>query len=196
VDIYDIYKLRHIAQSVDFDQYYRKPILPEQKVNDLKLVYIYAESLEKTYFDESIFPNLVNNLKNLKDQSIEFTDIHQVVGTGWTMAGIIASQCSVPLFASSGSNTMSGSDIFLSGAECLGNVLKKFDYHLVSMQGSSADFSGIKQFYTTHSFDEIYGREELENKLDDKKYMNNPNFLSGADNTLFHYNIFYRSRYQ
>ena len=121
LDLYHIYKIRYPAQSYDFKQYYTKPNLQNiLKTKDLNLVYIYAESLEQTYFDETIFPGLLPNLKQLKNKSIEFTDINQVHGTGWTIGGITASQCSIPLFTVSSGNSLGNMNTFLSGAECLG----------------------------------------------------------------------------
>lgn len=172
VDLHSIYKARSTTQSTDFSQYYMKPDISGLAANNLNLVYIYAESLEKTYFDESIFPDLLPNLKKLKTQSTEFTDINQVAGAGWTIGGMVSSQCSIPLFLESGPNSMGGSDAFLSGAECLGDVLKNLDYYLVYVQGARTVFSGKNKFYSTHSFDEIYGREELKDKLKDKSYLN------------------------
>ena len=40
------------------------------------------------------------------------------------------------------------------------------------LQGASTEFSGKNKFFSTHSFDEIYGREELKEKLTDKFYLN------------------------
>ena len=203
LDLYSILDARYTKQSTDFDQYYKKPDITTQKTNGMNIVYIYAESLENTYFDESIFPGLMNNLKELKKESTEFTNINQVPGTGWTIAGMTASQCSIPLFTVSGENSilqtvadenaidrssrdhtnriftrnagensMGNMDTFLSGTECLGDILKKLDYHLIYIQGASTTFSGKDKFYNTHKFDEIYGHEELTSFLKDKSYVN------------------------
>ncbi len=173
IDLYHIYEKRHLKQSHDFNEYYAKPDLQTlSRFGDLNLVYIYAESLEKTYFDETIFPDLVPKLKDLKKSSIEFTNINQVAGTGWTIAGMTASQCSIPLFTASGGNAMQSTDTFLSGAVCLGDVLSKVGYHLTFIQGSSVEFSGIKQFYSSHHFSEIYGRDKIKDHLDDQTYIN------------------------
>ena len=173
LDSYAIYQVHNPEKSFDFYQYYKKPTLAEKvKATDLNIVYIYAESLERTYFDEKIFPNLVDNLKQLKEQSVDFTDINQVPATGWIIGGMVASQCSIPLFTNSEGNSMGNSDTFLSGAECLGDILKSIGYHLVYIQGASTTFSGKDKFYGTHKFDEIYGREELQNQLKDKSYVN------------------------
>jgi phosphoglycerol transferase len=174
LDLYSIYTSMNIKQSKDFDQYYKKPNLTYNKkpIHQYNLVYIYAESLERTYFDEMIFPGLMKNLKELRKESIEFTNINQVVATGWTIGGMTATQCAIPLFTASGGNSMNGTDSFLSGASCLGDVLKSKGYHLAFIQGSSVDFSGIRKLYTTHKFDEIYGFDELQEVVKNKSYRN------------------------
>lgn len=106
LDLYNIIESRYMPQSIDFNKYYKKPTVSSQKTNGMNLVYIYAESLEKTYFDESLFPGLMKNIKELKKKSTEFTDIQQVPGVGWTIAGMTASQCGIPLFTVSGENSI------------------------------------------------------------------------------------------
>ena len=169
-NFYTIYKYKTIKQSNDFLKYYK---LPEIKIKKkMNIVYIYAESLERTYFNNEIFPNLVENLKEIQKQSIDFTNMSQPAATGWTIGGMVASQCAIPLFSKSGGNSMGGSDQYLSGATCLGDILKDASYNLSYIQGASTKFSGKDKFYNTHKFDEIYGRDELLDTLEDKSYVN------------------------
>lgn len=170
VDIYTLYKKYNIEKSLNFTQYYKQPKISDTA--NMNMVYIYAESLERTYFDERIFPNLVDNLKKLRKKSIDFTNINQAPSTGWTIAGIVSTQCAIPLFMSSNANSMGNVDSFLSGATCLGDILKNLDYHLVYLQGGSNKFSGTGNFFLTHKFDEIYGKNKLKNALKNKSYMN------------------------
>lgn len=54
----------------DFAEYYREPAkkIPNPKLN---LVYIYGESLERTYFDDEAFPGLAPELGALKEEGLE-----------------------------------------------------------------------------------------------------------------------------
>ncbi|MEK9943113.1 MAG: hypothetical protein VW771_11650, partial [Gammaproteobacteria bacterium] len=61
------------------------------------LVYIYLESLERTYLDETLFPGLTPNLARLEREGLSLTNLRQVPATGWTIAGMVASQCGQPL---------------------------------------------------------------------------------------------------
>ena len=166
IDVYEIYKKFHMKNSHDFYKYYKTPNRKVERPS-MNLVFIYAESLEQTYFDKKIFPGLMEHLSGLQKDAIRFTEIHQVASTGWTIAGMVASQCGIPLFTTSQGNSMRGSDEFLEDAVCLGDVLKSSGYHLTFMQGASLSFSGKGNFYKTHSFDEVYGLDELMKKEQD-----------------------------
>ncbi|ELU8797944.1 phosphatidylglycerol--membrane-oligosaccharide glycerophosphotransferase [Salmonella enterica] len=82
----------------DFAVYYKEPAktIPNPKLN---LVYIYGESLERTYFDNDAFPNLTPELGALKNEGLDFSHTMQLPGTDYTIAGMVASQCGIPLFA-------------------------------------------------------------------------------------------------
>ncbi len=134
------------------------------------IVYLYLESLEGTYLDESVFPGLMPNLRELEKQAVSFTNVQQVYNTGWTMAGMTASQCGIPLLTPSRGNNMSGMDQFLPGAKCLGDILDSAGYQLNYMGGAKLDFGGKGRFYATHGFDRVEGYDELEYLLEDPSY--------------------------
>lgn len=132
------------------------------------LVFIYAESFERTYFDENIFPGLVRQLKEWESKAVSFTELKQAYGTGWTIAGMVASQCGLPLVTTGSlvgvgfdSNTMGSWGRFLPGANCLGDILKNSGYYLAYLGGAKSEFGGKKKFYQTHGFDEVLGFESI-----------------------------------
>jgi len=126
-------------------------------------IYIYAESFEKTYFDETRFPGLVVELKHLEKQGLSIEGISQAPMTNWTIAGMTASQCGIPLATfRQGNNSMNSMDEFLPGALCAGDLLKEAGYHLLFMGGADKEFAGKGSFYTDHGFTEVYGKQELE----------------------------------
>lgn len=86
IDLYDLYVQANKEAEVGFDKYYKEPNIKEINKNK-NLVFIYAESLERTYFDEKIFPGLMKNIKELQKRSTYFTDIRHVSRTGFTMGG-------------------------------------------------------------------------------------------------------------
>lgn len=131
------------------------------------LVLVYAESLEYTYFDEQRFPGLVPGLSRLLERATVFTDVRQIGGAGWTIAGMVTSQCGLPLYTPSHGNSMSGVDEFLVSAVCLGDLLKEQGYVLHYYGGADTRFAGKGSFYRTHGFDAVKGLEQLQRELPD-----------------------------
>ena len=152
-----------LGADSDFALYYQPPrIAPAGRPQNL--VFVYAESLERTYFDEKLFPGLIRGLRRIEAESTTFTDIRPIPGAGWTIAGMVASQCGIPLSGRAG-NAMTGMDTFLPGAVCLGELLKGQGYRVEYVGGASLEFAGKGAFYRTQGFDAVLGREQLRRRL-------------------------------
>lgn len=134
------------------------------------IVYIYLESVERTYLNETLFPGLTPNLQKLEAEALAFTDVKQKHGSGWTIAGMVSSQCGVPLITPSSGNSMSGSDRFLPKALCLGDILESKGYNLHYLGGASLDFAGKGSLYKSHGFHVVEGLNELINETPDRSY--------------------------
>lgn len=128
------------------------------------LVWIYLESVERTYLDAQRFPGLTPQLQQLEQQALHFVDLHESEGAGWTIAGMVASQCGTPLLTLLNGNALTGADRFMSNATCLGDVLAAHGYQLQFMGGASLQFAGKGAFYRTHGFQPA-GLEELMPRL-------------------------------
>lgn len=145
-------------------------VTPKANAKPKNLVLIYVESLENTYKDKAKFGrNLLKTLDAI--EGVSFSHFQQVMGTHWTIAGVTATQCAVPLKnvtlyngKTQGENIKS----FLPGAICLGDILHDAGYRNVYMGGDALLFSGKGKFFKDHHFDEMYGREELKNRLAEK----------------------------
>lgn len=147
------------------------------------LLFIYLESLEQIYTDESVFPGLTPNLNTLASTGLNFTDMRQTEGAGWTVGALVTSQCGTPLLNDFGPG---GNDIlqngFLDQAICLGDVLNQAGYRQVFLGGAAKEFAGKGSFLASHGYDEVYGKAELVGSLSD------PAYLSGwglYDDSLF-----------
>ncbi|RYZ85346.1 MAG: hypothetical protein EOP04_16185, partial [Proteobacteria bacterium] len=169
-----IYRLVNPNRSgLPMVNFYVKPSIEATPLNPPNIVWIYGESLERTYLDESAFPGLMPNLKEIESESLSFTDIEQVGSSGWTIAGLVASQCGIPLVVTGGDgNSMDSMPTFLPGATCIGDLLKKASYTLTFMGGADTVFAGKGKFFRTHGFDEVLGSTELLPLIEDKKYRN------------------------
>jgi phosphoglycerol transferase len=157
--------------TIEVAKFYLKPSITKLTSETKNLVVIYAEGLERTFFDETLFPGLITGLRELESKSTYFTNINQVAATGWTVGGMVASQCGVPLFTPSHGNSMSGMDVFLPSATCLGDLLHDEGYELTYYGGADLAFAGKGKFYATHKFDRIAGRDELFPLLKDNSYV-------------------------
>ena len=126
------------------------------------LVLIYVESLEDTYADTKLFShNLISSIESSAvNNSYHFSSYQQAPGTGWTIAGIVSTQCGLPLRTflrnASGDNATG----FLNNAVCLGDTLADKGYQNIFMNGADLSFAGKGKFIARHGYMEAYGREE------------------------------------
>ncbi|GAB2504557.1 phosphoglycerol transferase I [Pseudoxanthomonas sangjuensis] len=133
---------------------YRQPAVPLR--NRKNIVWIYGESLERTYLDPQAFPGLMPNLSRLAGEALDFRDVASAEGSGWTIAGLVASMCGVPLTTAPGDeNSMGRMDQFLPGAHCLGDYLKEQGYATRFLGGADADFAAKGAFLASHGFDRV-----------------------------------------
>ena len=155
--------------STDNNFFFEQDISYSENTNNV--IFLYLEQLERTYLDKTLFPGLTPNLARLEKLSLSFTDISSPKATNWTIAGMSASQCGIPLYTpvASGSS-MSGVDQFLPSALCIGDILKNRDYNLHFIGGADLDFGGKGKFYKSHGFDVVEGWTELQAQIDDPYY--------------------------
>lgn len=172
----------HSPATADFFRHYQPASLTSISSDHPSFIFIFAESLERTYFDERRFPGLITHLSALERQGTSFTNIHTVEGTGFTMGGMVASLCGIPLFSPAHGNSMSGMDAFLTGAVGLTDLLHDQGYFFSFIGGAQLDFAGKRKFLTTHHFDESAGFSELHGKTQDRAYINNWGLY---DDTMF-----------
>jgi len=156
-----LFQTQSDTQNLAFENYFYPVQNIEANLKPVNIVVLYLESLERTYFDETVFPGLMPNLKQLETQGLHFTDIHSLENTGFTIGGMVASQCGIPLMGTGSPNSMSGMDRFLPGVTCLGDLLSDKGYHLEYLGGASLEFAGKGKFYTDHGFDRVSGLDEL-----------------------------------
>lgn len=154
-DIVELYRFTRYTESSSVAKEY---VAPQPKMTDRRnVVYIYAESLERTYFEEGTFPGLLPNIKKLATQGVDFTNVKSLDGSGWTVAGIVASMCGVPLTAWSSEDRGSLERIqkFLPGAHCLSDFLNAQKYNVEFIGGASKEFAGKGSFLASHGFTTI-----------------------------------------
>ena len=146
------------------------PVTAPEKKN---IILVYAESLETLYFDQEIFGDIVPNIRSLSESAHSFTNLVQVRGTGWTIAGIVASQCGFPINISNhlaSNSTIASIDKPYADQACLADILSEHGYETTYMGGAPLWFAGKDKFLRTHGYKNILGYEALVQKLEDSDY--------------------------
>lgn len=149
-----------------FATHYIRPDKVKIGKHPKNLVLIYVESFESTYQEKALFgKNLLNPLSAYQKQGVSFEKHEQMPGTGWTIAGIVSTQCGVPLkllTVLDGNKQGNFLKYFLPNAICLSDVLHANGYKNVFLNGPRLEFAGVKRFLSAHHFDEQYGKTEWE----------------------------------
>lgn len=125
------------------------------------LIMLYAESLEAGLFDEKLFPDLLPQLNRIAAQGVRFDHINQAPMSDWTIAGMIATQCGVPLSSHRIRNESNNFGKFSTVYQCLSNYVAQQGYTRVYMGGASGSFAGKGDYYRSMEFDEVLGLEQL-----------------------------------
>lgn len=155
------------------DRRYVEPVISAQE-NPPNLLLLYLESIERTY-DDPRFGDAYADLSAIGESGKVFEGVRQIDNTGWTMAGMIASQCGTPLMPAGllHDRQFEPLSTVVPGVRCLGDLLSEQGYRLSYLGGASTEFAGKGLFYRDHGFDNVYGLRELQPRLDDPNYVNN-----------------------
>lgn len=152
-----------------FEDFYVSPdsvsiTFPEEKRN---LIYIYLESMETTYADQSnggaMSTNLIPQLTALAKNNINFSHGdgfgggRATTGSTWTIASTVAQTSGVPFCLPQDiwENGMNLYSQVLPGLTTLSDILHGQGYTQTLMMGSDAAFAGQGKYYEQHNTDTI-----------------------------------------
>nr|WP_231703896.1 sulfatase-like hydrolase/transferase [Arthrobacter sp. zg-Y179] len=149
----------------DLVDYYVEPTVTntEHKRN---LVVIYLESGEALLGDDQLFEkDAFAPLKEATPASDGWQSTEGLVefeGGGWTMAGVVATQCGVPLKGTAPrvdglAQVGEGVSTYLGGVTCLGDVLARHGYTSVFLGGANSSFAAKDIFLSSHGYSEQKG---------------------------------------
>lgn len=138
--------------------------VPQQKPN---LVIFYLESLERSYRDIPASRDAFASLAALEDRGFSARNLGQIKGTHFSAAGLVASQCGIPLLPRGivdpkkikGAQDVAAHkiDAFLPGVICLGDLLAAQGYEGSYLNGSDTDMFAIADFFATHGVRTVRG---------------------------------------
>jgi len=171
----DARRLYQQMKPVDYSAVAPEYILPSKDLAKRQnIVWIYGESLERTYLDQEVFPGLMPNITRLAGQALDFRNIDSADGSGWTIAGLVSSMCGVPLTTAQGDeNSMGRMGQFLPEAFCLGDYLKQQGYSNHYMGGANGQFAAKADFLSSHGFDDVRDLEWFQQQTIAKKHFSN-----------------------
>ncbi len=153
---------KYIKSFYEIDQlsqiyFHPKNIRFKKPQRQKNLIFIYVESLEYGLRETDIHQvNLIQKIDDLPGQNAK---IVPAPGTGWSIAGTVASQCSVPLKPYYG-NRLGGKSRFLPSLICVGDILGEQGYQQYFLTGPKVGFSGMDTFYESHGFQFAIGRDQ------------------------------------
>lgn len=144
---------------------------PEKKRN---LIYIYMESMEVTYADDSsggaFEDNYIPALTELAQKAENFSGemgilngAYALSNTTWTMGAMYGQSVGLPLTLSIDGSQMDSQDTFFPEIVSIGDILEDFGYQNALLIGSKAAFGGRELFYSEHGnykiWDYTYAKE-------------------------------------
>jgi phosphoglycerol transferase len=142
---------------------YQMPKLASVSAAPRNLLHIVLESTEGSYFADSRYGPAMAPLQPWADRGLHLTNLHETPLTGWSVAGLTASHCGVPLFSAGmvRGNSFDRLPKFMPGAVCSGDIMARFGYDLSFMVGADPTFGGIDKLFGQHGYTNIVGLDEL-----------------------------------
>ncbi len=133
-------------------------IMFKNQQNKKNLLLIYVESLENNLNNQAIHKsNLIEPIDNLA--GIKIPKFYPAPGTGWSIAGMVSSQCSVPIKLNYG-RFPTNDGKFLPNVICLGDVLNEYGYKQYFLAGHDLALSSTGKFYKNHGYTNNFGMNE------------------------------------
>lgn len=131
------------------------------------IVFIYLEGVERQYGNASVFGDIYAPIEAYEDRGVTFTNVLEINGTGWSLAGLVATQCGVPLVPN-GLRFYSKLDQqaeFMPKRKCLNQLVRDMGYETSFVMGGTQHFGGYDHFFALRNFDNIVDRPAIARSL-------------------------------
>jgi phosphoglycerol transferase len=94
------------------------------------LIILYLEGLERSYLEHPSLSAHMSEMNALAAANPNLTQVHQIFGTGWSLAGNLSTQCGVPVLPFGARSLGEFSEIreIMPNVTCLGDVLADRGY--------------------------------------------------------------------
>lgn len=164
-----------VLRNLSIAPYYVPPQVLNQPDQPRNLITIYLESVENTFSDTELFgDNLIADLDRATRGWANYDGLLQYPGGGWTMAGVVSTQCGIPLKSRLLVAGMNPNDFgeqvesYLPGVDCLGDILAANGYTNVYLGGAHTRFAGKDTFLTGHGYQRVQGLSYWEAEGEDQ----------------------------
>ncbi len=127
------------------------------------LLVLYLEGTDRRFSDRAVFGGCYDPVAALAPEALALTRIGQIAGTGWSLAGMVASQSGVPLLPR-GFRIRHGTGrvrSFMPGVTFLGDVLAGKGYAGHYVVGCPLAFGGIGRMYADHGIPAQTGLDQI-----------------------------------
>ncbi|MGR9090924.1 MAG: sulfatase-like hydrolase/transferase [Gammaproteobacteria bacterium] len=164
-----------------------EPVNLTRPARPRNLVIVYLESLEATFERLPETAAGFATINALRDTAFNADNIYQVEGTRYTIAGIVATQCGVPLIPYGLNNigfdhyTENSLNSVMPNVVCLGDVLARDGYTVSYMNGASLERYSKRGFLNAHGYTRMFGLESV----DERAIAGNTNVFGMNDGVLF-----------
>ena len=152
-----------ILASFNVTDHFKKPAFTKVPQTKKNMIIIYLESLEQTYEDIAQAKTHYDRVRPLMADALVADNVVQTAGSTYTIAGIVSTQCGVPLLPRGLNNGIFMSvesemelDAFYQDIDCLGDRLSQDDYTLSYMNGADARKYSKRSFLTQHGYSRIF----------------------------------------
>ena len=152
-----------ILATFNVADHFKKPVftkIPQIKKN---MIIVYLESLEQTYGDIVKTKPDYDKVRTLMADALVADNVLQTSGSTYTIAGIVSTQCGVPLLPRGLNNGIFKSldskmevKTFYKDIDCFGDRLSRDGYTLSYMNGADARKYSKRSFLTGHGYTRIF----------------------------------------
>ncbi len=164
---------------------------PDEQKN---IIFMYLESLERTYRDVPETAAAFAPLAQIENAGLSFDNIHQVYGAHFTAAGMLATQCGIPLLPNGIINVFRKTrertdrevldfEDFMNHVVCLGDILEQDGYIGSYVNGSDLAVFNKGLMFQSHGHERVFGV----NVLDGPREEVYENYWGLNDATVFQY---------
>lgn len=153
------------APRLDFaiEQMLVDPVpLPDTGQNP-DILMLFLEGTERGFADLPQTAAAYAPVKALEAEGVTFTNVAELVGTGWSSAGIMAATCGLnqPIPWSEFFHIRQKDERYFDTFACLTDMLAARNYDMATLIGADANFAGHSDFFAWHGVSQNHGRDTV-----------------------------------